>query len=45
MCVNGITVYADARSYITECEINDALHFGVDNLTLWQPRRSAATAL
>lgn len=53
-CVNGITVSPDAlgararhnaRSYITECKINDvaandALHFGVDNLTLWQLHRS-----
>lgn len=39
----------NARSYITECEINGAsrttlLHFGVDNLTLWQLRQPAATA-
>lgn len=53
-CVNGITVYADAREIMRDhilpnAKINGAprttlLHFGVDNLTLWQLRRPAATA-
>jgi len=41
----GARARYNARSYIIGCKINgaaanDALHFGVDNLTLWQLRRS-----
>jgi len=41
----GARARYNARSYIIGCKINgaaanDALHFGVDNLTLWQLHRS-----